>query len=194
LRYPQRRRPINKDHYKYVYGRFIKEPKVYVIDHENNNIGLVDTKDALDMARAVSLDLVLISQGRGDKPSTCKILDLGKYKYEQEKREKVAKKKQRENAVKIKEVKFRPGTDENDLKTKARQLQEFVDEGNRLKVTIMFRGREMAHKNIGAEQIGKFASMISARVDTEPAMSGRNMTAILIKSEQKVEVASDYHG
>lgn len=193
MRYPQRR-PPNRDYYKYIYGRFIKDPKVYVIDHENNNIGLIDTNEALAMARGVNLDLVMVSQGKGDKPGTCKILDLGKYKYDQEKREKVAKKKQRENAVKIKEVKFRPGTDDNDLMTKARQLQEFVDDGNRIKVTIMFKGREMAHKNIGVDQIDKFANMMSAKIDSEPVMSGRNMTAILIKSEQKVEVVSDRHG
>jgi translation initiation factor IF-3 len=159
---------------------------VYVIDHENNNIGLIDTKEALGMARDAGLDLVMVSQGKGDNPGTCKIINLGKYKYDQDKREKVANKKQRENAVKIKEVKFRPGTDDNDLQTKARQLKEFLDEGNRLKVTIMFRGREMAHKNIGSEQISKFADMISAKVDAEPMMSGRNMTAILVK-EQRAE-------
>lgn len=186
MRYPYKKRQPRIDHYKYIHGRFIKDPKVYLIDHENNNIGLIDTREALSMAKNAGLDLVMISQGKGDNPGTCKILDLGKYKYDQEKREKVAKKKQRENAVKIKEVKFRPSTDENDLLTKARQLQEFLDEGNRLKVTIMFRGREMAHKNIGSEQIGKFADMISARVDADPVMSGRNMTAILVK-EQKAE-------
>lgn len=192
LRY-QQRKPINRDYYKYVYGRFIKDPKVFVIDHENNNIGLIDTRDALEMAKAVNLDLVMISQGKDNKPGTCKILDLGKYKYDQEKRDKVAKKKQRDNAVKIKEVKFRPGTDDNDLRTKARQLQEFVDDGNRVKVTIMFKGREMAHRNIGAEQIDKFASMMSAKRDAEPIMSGRNMTAILSKAEQKAEISHDHH-
>jgi translation initiation factor IF-3 len=130
LMYP-RRRPPQTDDKRYVFGRFIREPSVYCIDQNNNNIGLIDTRDALNMAYEVGLELVMVSQGKGKTPSTCKILDFGKYKYEQEKRDKVSKKKQRENAIKIKEVKFRPVTDDNDLKTKANQLREFIDDGNR---------------------------------------------------------------
>jgi translation initiation factor IF-3 len=180
LRHP-RRRPPRKEEKRYVFGRFIREQQVYLIDHNNQNHGLTDTRVALNMAHDVGLELVMVSQGKQGKPSTCKILDFGKYKYDQEKRDKESKRKQRENAVKIKEVKFRPVTDDNDLQTKARQLQEFMDEGNRLKVTITFRGREMAHKDIGLETLKKFASMISARFDGEPMMSGRNMNVMLVK-------------
>lgn len=186
MRYP-RRKPPRKDEKRYVFGRFIREPKVYCIDQNNNNIGLTDTRDALRMAQDAGLELVMVSQGKKGNPSTCKILDFGKYKYEQEKRDKVAKKKQRENAIKIKEVKFRPVTDDNDLQTKARQLQDFVDEGNRLKVTITFRGREMAHREIGLETLNKFAHMVSGRFETEPSMMGRNMTAILTKPKEAVQ-------
>jgi translation initiation factor IF-3 len=184
LRYP-RRRPPKKEDKRYVFGRFIREPKVYCIDHTNTNLGLIDTQEGLRRAQDAGLELVMVSQGKQGKPSTCKILDLGKFKYDQEKRDKVAKKRQRENAIKIKEVKFRPTTDDNDLLTKARQLQKFVDDGNRLRVTITFRGREMAHREIGIEKMNKFAEMISANYDTEPSMSGRNLNAVLIRAEKE---------
>lgn len=180
MRYPYRNFQ-QKDDKKYIFGRFIREPNVYVIDQNNTNLGLLDTRDALQLAHNVGLELILVSQGKQGSPSTCKILDFGKFKYEQEKREKVTKKKQRENSIKIKEVKFRPTTDENDLKTKARQLQEFMAEGNRLKVTITFRGREMAHKDIGIQTLNTFANLISAKFDSEPSMIGRNLNAVLIR-------------
>lgn len=187
MRYPQQRLPPRND-YRYVFGRFIREPKIVCIDQDNNNLGLIDTQEALRMAHAASLELVMVSQGKNGKPSTCKILDFGKYKFEQEKRDKIAKKKQRENAIQIKEVRLRPSTGENDLVTKARQLQEFINEGNRLKVTVQFRGREMAHREIGFETMKKFAQLISAQYEGDPMIAGRNMTVVLFKGEQKPEV------
>lgn len=184
MRYPRKRIP-KKDDKRYVFGRFIREPRVHCIDQNNTNLGLIETKDALRLAHDAGLELVMVSQGKHGSPSTCKILDFGKFKYEQEKRDKVAKKRQRENAIKIKEVKFRPTTDDNDLLTKARQLQNFIDDGNRLRVTITFRGREMAHREIGLERMNKFAEMISANYDGEPSMNGRNLNAILIRAEKE---------
>ncbi len=186
MSYP-RTRPQPRNDYRYVFGRFIREPKIVCIDQDNNNIGLIDTQEALRMAHSVNLELVMVSQGKSGKPSTCKILDFGKYKFEQEKRERVAKKKQRENAIKIKEVRLRPSTGENDLITKARQLQEFVDDGNKLKVTVQFRGREMAHRDIGIETMKKFAQLISAQYEGDPLITGRNITVVLCKGEQKPE-------
>lgn len=183
MRYPYRSFQ-QKDDKRYVFGRFIREQNVYVIDQNNTNLGLLDTRDALQLAQNAGLELVLVSQGKQGNASTCKILDFGKFKYEQEKREKVTKKKQRENAIKIKEVKLRPTTDENDLKTKAKQLQEFMAEGNRLKVSIIFRGREMAHKDIGVQTLNTFANLISAKFDSEPSMVGRNLNAVLIKKSE----------
>jgi translation initiation factor IF-3 len=180
---PYRQFP-RKEEKRYVFGRFIREPQVYCIDQDNKNIGLVNTQDALRLAQDAGLELVLVSQGKNGKPSTCKILEFSKFKYEQEKRDKLTKKKQRENAVKIKEVKFRPTTDDNDLQTKARQLQQFMDEGNRLRVTITFRGREMAHSEIGLERMKKFAQMMSAHFYAEPSMSGRNLNATLVRAEK----------
>lgn len=182
MRY-QRPQPKNS---RYVFGRFIREPKIVCIDHNNNNLGIIDTLEALRIAHNEGLELVMVSQGKGDKPSTCKILDFGKYKYEQEKKEKESSKKQRENAVKIKEVRLRPSTGDNDLVVKARQFQEFVDEGNRLKVTVQFRGREMAHREIGSDTMRKFAQLMRAKYEGEPLITGRNMTVILFKSDEKV--------
>jgi translation initiation factor IF-3 len=141
------------------------------------------------MAHSSGLELVMVSQGKNGKPSTCKIVDFGKYKFEQEKRDRTAKKKQRENAVQIKEVRLRPSTGEHDLENKARQLKEFIDEGNRLKVTVQFRGREMAHREIGIETIKKFAQLISAQCEGDPMITGRNMTVVLFKGEQKSQEA-----
>jgi translation initiation factor IF-3 len=176
-------RPQPRNDYRYVFGRFIREPKIVCIDQDNNNLGLIDTQEALRMAHAANLELVVVSPGKGGNPSTCKILDFGKYKFEQDKRDKLSKKKQRENAIQIKEVRLRPSTGDNDLAVKARQLQEFIDEGNRLKVTVQFRGREMAHREIGVETMKKFAQLISAKYDGDPLITGRNMTVVLFKGE-----------
>lgn len=182
MRYPYRK--PSRDEKQYTFGFLIREPKIYCIDQNNSNLGLIDTRDALRLADEAGLELVLISQGKG-KPSTCKILDLGKFKYEQEKRDKVTKKKQRDNIIKFKEVKFHPSTDDNDLLTKARQLQDFINDGHRIKVTIVFRGREMAHREVGLNKMNKFAQMMCAQYDSEPIQAGKNMTAVLIKSELK---------
>src|SRR5690554_4765412 len=100
------------------------------------------------MALDAGLDLVQVSSGGRNSSPTCKILDYGKYKYQQSKNEKAAAKKQRENSVKIKEIKFRPTTDINDLRTKASKVQEFLNDGDKVKITIAFRGREVSHKEI----------------------------------------------
>ena len=182
-----RPRPQPRNDYRYVFGRFIRESKIVCIDQDNNNLGTIDTQDALRMAHTANLELVLVAQGKNGKPSTCKILDFGKYKFEMEKREKVTKKKQRENAIQIKEVRLRPSTGDNDLEVKARQFQEFMAEGNKLKVTVQFRGREMAHREIGFETMKKFAQLISAQHEGDPLIAGRNLTVVLCKSELKQE-------
>ena len=184
MSYPRSRQQPRTDH-RYIFGRFIREAKVVCIDQDNNNIGIIDTQEALRMAHNAGLELVMVSQGKNGKPSTCKILEFGKYKFEQEKKERVTKKKQRENAIQIKEVRLRPSTGEHDLITKARQLQEFMDDGNRLKVTVQFRGREMAHREIGFETMKKFAQLISAKYEGEPLVTGRNITVVLQKVEAR---------
>ncbi|MCK9567678.1 translation initiation factor IF-3 [Candidatus Pacearchaeota archaeon] len=180
-------RPQPRIDHRYIFGRFIRESKIVCINQDNNNIGIIETHEALRMAHAANLELVLVSQGKNGNPSTCKILDFGKYKFEQEKRDRTAKKKQRENAVQIKEVRLRPSTGEHDLEVKARQLKEFLDEGNRLKVTVQFRGREMAHRDVGVETMKKFAQLISAQYEGDPLITGRNMTVVLHKGDQRAE-------
>jgi translation initiation factor IF-3 len=181
MRYP---RPQPRTDHRYIFGRFIREPKIVCIDQNNNNLGIIDTYEAIRMAHVANLELVMVSQGKNGSPSICKILDFGKYKFEQEKKDRTAKKKQRENAVQIKEVRLRPCTGDHDLEIKARQLQEFIDDGNRLKVTVQFRGREMAHRDIGFETLKKFAQLISAQYEGEPLVTGRNIIAVLFKNEQ----------
>lgn len=177
----------NRDSVKIIFGRFIRDAKVICIDQDNNNLGVVDTIYALDLAKQANLELVLVSVGKAGAPSTCRILDLNKYRYELIKKDKNLKKKQRQNIIKIKEVKFRPSTHDNDLLTKARQLKDFLDEGNKIKISVMFRGRELAHKDIGLEIIHKFANMISATFDGEPSLNGKNLIAVLVKQQVKPE-------
>ena len=186
MAYPYRR-PQN-DEKRYIFGRFIREPKVYCIDQNNTNLGLMDTPSALKLAQDADLELVLVSHGQKGQPSTCRILDLSKYKYEQEKKEKAIKKKQRENAIKVKELNLRPCTDDNDLLTKARQFQDFINEGNRLKVQVKFRGREMAHTDLGLDILNRFCSMVSARYDVAPSVTGKNMVAVLVRDQEKEAV------
>lgn len=178
----------NRDNNKFTFGRLIRDIKVMCIDQNNNNLGLVDTSYALNLAREANLELVMVSQGKYGNPSTCKILDFSKFKYENNKKDKLAKKNQRKNEIKIKEVKFRPSTNENDLLNKANQLKDFISEGNKLKVTVIFRGRELCHRDLGIDTMKKFADMICANFEGEPSMTGRNITAILIKHVNKTEV------
>jgi translation initiation factor IF-3 len=110
----------------------------------------------------------------------CKILDSGKYKYDLSKKQKDMARKQRESAVKVKELKFRPSTDINDLKTKAKQAEKFLLDGCKIKVSIKFKGREMSHKNIAYDRIFEFVNLVGiAQVDEDPRMDGRNMTCML---------------
>lgn len=178
----------NFNNKKFVFGYFIKDEKIICIDQLNNNLGVVNTSYALQLARNEGLELVMVSPGRKGSLSTCKILDFSKFKYEQNKKEKFAKKQQRENAIKIKEVKFRPSIDENDILVKANQLKDFISDGNKVKITILFKGRELCHKNVGAELINKFSTMIGASIDGEISMTGKNMIAFLTKEVFKEAV------
>jgi translation initiation factor IF-3 len=168
----------------HLINRNIKSPQVLCIDADNMNRGLISINEALLLAESSGLDLVQISSGK-DVP-TCKILDYSKFKYEIQKKDKAAKKKQRENAVKVKEIKFRPTTGENDLKIKAKQAQAFIDDGDKLKVTITFKGREMSHREVGHEALTKFLAMLTnASIEESPSMYGRNLSATVVKKQDK---------
>lgn len=166
-------------------GRNIRSPQVLCIDAENTNRGLMLTSEALALAESCGLDLVQISSGKEETP-ICKIIDYSKFKYEQSKKDKAAKKKQRENSIKVKELKFRPTTGDNDLKIKAKQAQGFIDDGDKLKVTITFKGREMSHREVGLITLEKFISMLSdASIEENPSMSGRHLSAMIVKKQDK---------
>jgi translation initiation factor IF-3 len=171
---------------RYFTNYQIRATDVICIDHQEKNIGSIPIRDAIALAQANGMDLVMVSPARNGNPPICKILDFGKFKYEQDKKDKVLKKKQREHAVKIKEIKFRPNTGDNDLMIKAKQMQEFLDEGNRIKVTIVFRGRELSHKEIGFDTLRKFGSMLNdSAFDADPVMSGKMLTVTLIRKSQE---------
>ena len=129
------------------------------------------------MAEAVGLDLVEISPNAN--PPVCKIMDLGKFKYEQQKRESEARKKQK--IIEVKEVKFRPGTDINDYDVKMRNVYKFLANGDKVKITLRFRGREMAHLNLGRELLERVADDVqeSGKVENMPKMEGRQMIMMI---------------
>ena len=135
------------------------------------------SSEALRIAEEKEMDLVMIAAG--GKPPVCKIMDYGKYRFEQSKREKEAKKKQR--VIEIKEIRMSPSIGDNDFNTKLRAGQKFLAEGNRLKVTIRFRGREMAHTNLGEKLLRDFAEQCVevATMDKNPKLEGRNMSMFL---------------
>ncbi len=148
-----------------------------MIDAEGENRGIFGTPEALELAQESGLDLVEISPNAD--PPVCRIMDYGKYKFEQAKKAQEAKKKQKQ--IQIKEVKFRPGTDEGDYKVKLRNLRRFIEAGDKGKVTIRFRGREMRHQELGGELLDKIEQDMSdiAVVEQRPKMEGRQMIMVL---------------
>lgn len=155
----------------------IQVPEVRLISDAGEQLGLMSAEAALQIAVDKEMDLVMIAPG--SKPPVCKIMDYGKFRFEQSKREKEAKKNQR--VVEIKEIRMSPSIGENDFGTKLRNGQKFLSEGNRLKVTVRFRGREMAHTNIGEQLLKSFAEKCEelATMDKNPKLEGRNMSMFL---------------
>lgn len=155
----------------------IRDKEVRLISSTGEQLGIMSAKAALDIAMEQDLDLVKISPNA--VPPVCKVMDYGKYRFEQAKREKEAKKNQR--VVEIKEVRMSPGIDVNDFNVKLRNAQKFLGEGNRVKVTVRFRGREMAHTNIGEELLKRFAEQCGeiGVMDKNPKLDGRHMTMFL---------------
>lgn len=165
----------NKVNGKFFVGRQIRASQVLLINDQNENLGVVGLDIALQKAYDVGLDLVQVSFDN-NKP-TCKIIDFGKFKYEQSKKEKLAKKKQREGEIRIKEIKFRPTTDLNDLKIKAKKAKDFLLDGDKVKVTIVFRGRELSHKEVADDTLKSFLSFLpEADIISEPLLNGKNLS------------------
>ena len=155
----------------------IRVPQVRLIDQDGEMQGVLTTRDALLKAYGVGLDLLEISPNAD--PPVCKILDYGKFKYEQQKKKNEAKKRQR--VVEIKEVKVRPNIDENDYQVKMRAMKTFIDEGDKVKVTLRFRGREMAHQDIGIKVLERIRAEleVTTKVEQMPRMENRQMIMVL---------------
>lgn len=158
-------------------NRAINASSVRLIDEKGTQLGVVDFEVALSTAEKRGLDLVEVSPGAS--PPVCRLLDYGKYKFQQKKRLQEAKRNQ--TTITVKEVKFRPRTDTHDFEHKLRNLRKFIGEGNKVKVKVFFRGREMAHPEIGGLVIERVieAAADVARVESPSKMEGRQMTAVL---------------
>ena len=155
----------------------ILDKEVRLIGDQGEQLGIMSVDEALRIATEHELDLVKIAPG--SNPPVCKIMDYGKFRFEQTKKEKEAKKNQR--VIEIKEIRMSPGIDTNDFNTKLKNGQKFLADGNRLKVSVRFRGREMAHTEIGAELLKDFAAKCAdiANMDKAPKLEGRNMSMFL---------------
>lgn len=161
----------------------IRAPEIRLIGAEGENVGVVTPERAMSLAEEAGLDLVEISPNA--TPPVCKIMDFGKFKYEQQKRENEARKKQK--TIDIKEVKFRPNTDKGDYDVKMRNVTRFLEDGDKVKITLRFRGREMAHQNIGRELLERVAEDTKdlGRVENFPKMEGRQMVMLIGPLPQK---------
>ncbi|MEN8205537.1 MAG: translation initiation factor IF-3 [Pseudomonadota bacterium] len=158
-------------------------PEVRVINQEGDQVGVVSIEEAHSIANEANLDLVEISPNAD--PPVCRIMDYGKFRFEESKKLQTAKKKQKQTQVK--EIKFRPGTDVGDYNIKLRKLVSFLEDGDRTKVTLRFRGREMAHQELGMELLLRVKADLEAygSVEQEPKMEGRLMVMVLAPKRHK---------
>nr|WP_210204153.1 translation initiation factor IF-3 [Allosediminivita pacifica] len=155
----------------------IRAPEIRLIGAEGENVGVVSPAKAMELAEQVGLDLVEISPNA--TPPVCKIMDFGKFKYEQQKRESEARKKQK--TIEVKEVKFRPNTDTHDYDVKMRNVFKFLENGDKVKVTLRFRGREMAHQDLGRSLLQRISEDVKeiGKVENMPKMEGRQMVMMI---------------
>lgn len=152
-------------------------PQIRLIGADGEQVGVVPTSEALETAAEAELDLVEVSPNA--EPPVCRIMDYGKFKFEQSKKASIARKKQKQ--IQVKEVKFRPGTEEGDYKVKMRNLTRFLEEGDKAKITIRFRGREMAHQERGLQLLQKIEGDLGDLVSVEqrPKLEGRQMVMVV---------------
>ena len=166
----------------YQVNEEIRDREVRLIGEDGEQLGIMTSAAAMQIAIEKDLDLVKIAPG--SNPPVCKIMDYGKYRFEQSKREKEARKNQR--VIEIKEIRMSPSIGENDFLVKLRNGQKFLADGDRVKVTVRFRGREMAHTNIGEQLLRDFADKCAeiANLDKQPKLEGRNMSIFLSPKPQ----------
>ena len=157
----------------------IKSPKVRVIDGKGEQLGILDTSKAIEIATQEGFDLVEVAPNAD--PPVCKLMDYGKYKYELSKKEKTIKKKQ--HTIQVKEIRLRPKIENHDFEFKLRNARKFLIAGNKVKATVMFKGREMTHREFGAKVLGRLAEELAdvARIEKAAQMEGRNMIMFLTK-------------
>ena len=158
-------------------NRDIRVREVQLIDAEGANLGVIETGQAIAMAEEAGLDLVEIAPN--SSPPVCKILDFGKYKFQAQKKAAEARKKQK--TVEVKEIKMRPNIDTHDYEVKMKAMRRFFDEGDKVKVTLRFRGREMAHQDLGLKLLVKVRGEVDeiAKVESDPSLEGRQMVMVL---------------
>jgi translation initiation factor IF-3 len=159
------------------HNEFIQSPKVRVIDENGENLGVMYTREAIEQASEAGLDLVEVSPNVD--PPVCKFLDIGRYKYEAQKKANEQRKKQK--TQEIKEIKMRPNIDDHDYDVKMRKVVEFLEDGDKVKVTMRFRGREMAHGELGMAVLQRVQEQTAdmAKVEARPRMEGRQMLMVL---------------
>ena len=157
----------------------IRDREIRLIGEDGEQLGIMSARDAMKLAREANLDLVKIAPTA--KPPVCKIIDYGKYRYEQARQEKEARKKQK--TIEVKEVRLSPNIDTNDLNTKVNQARKFVSSGNKVKVAVRFRGRELAHTAVGKTILEDFAQKLSdiAVIDKPAKLEGKSMVMFLVE-------------
>ena len=164
-------------------NRRIRVPQVRLVDENGGMVGVVNTNDAVQMAEERGYDLVEVAPAAN--PPVCRLMDFGQYKYELAKKAKEAKKKQK--VIKLKEVKVRPKTDEGDLQTKCNSIKKFLEEGDKVKVSVSFRGRERAHIEVGYKVIERMKVILGedADIEKDAAQEGNAITMILFRTRKK---------
>lgn len=162
----------------------IRVPKVRLVDENGEQVGIVDTEKALAQAQEADLDLVEVA-AQADPP-VARIMDFGKYKYEQDQRQKEARRKQ--SMVVVKEMKMRPKIDTHDYETKKGHVERFLRQGAKVKITIMFRGREVAHQQLGRRLLDRLSDELEeiSKIDAPPKLDGRNMTMVLTPLKEAI--------
>ena len=159
------------------YNNMIQADKVRVIDGDGENLGVMYTREAIEQAAEVGLDLVEVSPNAD--PPVCKFLDVGKFRYEAQKKANLARKSQK--TQEIKEIKMRPNIDDHDYETKMKAVNRFIEEGDKVKVTLRFRGREFSHQALGMALLKRVQDDVAevAKIEAYPRMEGRQMTMVI---------------
>ena len=173
MRRPMQAPPMNGPRF----NEWIQSPKVRVIDHEVENLGVMYTREAMEQAKDLGLDLVEVSPNAD--PPVAKFLDVGKFKYEAQKKANLARKSQK--TQEIKEIKMRPNIDDHDFDVKMKKVFDFLEEGDKVKMTMRFRGREMSHTQLGLNVLQRVAELTAevAKVEAHPRTEGRQMLMVI---------------